>query len=264
MMNAPAVKGKAVQNITVTRQTDAKFINMVANHPSVYDWVRGPLTSELDLRPIVEDISNVLLAGEHGVMMFIHKQMGVYEVHTAYLPEGRGEWGLEFAKKCFKWMFTRTPAIEINTRVPKGNLGALTLTRAMGMEKETQLKNGWILNDAPIPASVWSISVQKWLRDTGDLDRGKWFVNHLAAEFAKHGSEQDYSEVPEDHLSHIGGAIEMIFGGQKEKGVIFYNRWAGMTGVLPLNIVTLNPLVIECQGALLKFRPNDFWIMSCP
>lgn len=252
----------------LTRHTDAKFLNHVINDPSVVDWVRGPLPSPLDLSPIVEDISNIALMGEHGGMVFIYSSQGSYEIHTQVLPSGRGKWCLKMSREALRWMFTRTSAMELTTRVPLGNLGALTLVRANGLHEELKLSEGWIYDGKPVPATVYSLSAQDWVRSLGGnsstVATGKWFMERLEQEYLRQGSEMAFGKLSEPDLAHVGASMEMILGGQKHKGVIFYNRWAKMVGVSPISIVTLDPLVIECSGALLKFRSTDFWVMSCP
>lgn len=250
--------------VTITRHTDAKFLNKVANDPSVYPWVRGPLEGELDLTPLVENVNNVLLMGEHGGMMFIGKQYGQYEIHTQILPAGRGVWCQEFTKQALRWMFTKTSAMELFSRVPKGNLGALALVRANHMVRELRIDRGWIYDGKSVPADVYSMQFQDWLRRSDSTKTGHWFVSRMESEYKNHGVTMDFGSLSEEYLNHIGAAVEMIFGGQKEKGVVFYNRWANMVGINPLKIVTASPLVIDCEGALIKFRSNDFWIMSCP
>lgn len=251
------------EQVKIARQLDAKFVNRVINDPSVYEWIRGPLKGEIDVSPLVEDISNVLLTGEHGCMMFIHQQPGLYDMHTQMLPSGRGKWCLKFTREALRWMFTRTTAVELTTRVPSGNLGALALVRANRLTPEFILEKGWFYHDKPIPATSYSIRIQDWIRHFGPAEAGKWFVDKLSAEYLRNGINIT-NPLPEAYHAQIGAAVEMIFGGQKEKGVVFYNRWASMAGATPIKIITLSPLVIECQGAIIKFRPNDFWIMSCP
>ena len=249
--------------VKISRAMDAKFVNRVINDPSVYEWIRGPLTGEIDVSPLVADISNVLLIGEYGCMLFISQQQGLYDIHTQMLPEGRGKWCLKFTREALRWMFTRTPAVELTSRVPHGNLGALALVRANKMTPEFVLEKGWVYQDKPIPATSYSIRIQDWIRNFGPAEAGKWFIERLTAEYARNGITIS-NPIPAAYHAQVGAAVEMIFGGQKEKGVIFYNRWASMAGATPIKIITLNPLVIECQGAIIKFRPNDFWIMSCP
>jgi len=251
--------------VKITRHIDAKFANRVVNDPSVYDWVRGPLQGEIDVSPLVEDIGNILLAGEHGCVILIRQHIGTYDIHTQILPSGRGKWCVDFMHQVLRWMFTQTSAVELTSRVPKGNLGALALVRSFKLRPEFTLERGWVIRDKPVPATVYSIQLQDWIRNFGPVSTGKWFAKRLAEEYAKHGVKTEVmAGLSDPHFAQVGAAIEMIFGGQREKGVIFYNRWASMVGITPIQIVTLNPLVVECQGALIRFRPNDFWIVSCP
>lgn len=251
--------------MTIKRHYTAQALNGVVNHPSVLPWVKGGYKgTKLDLTPLVENRDNVLLMGAHGGVFFVQHQPGLYEAHVSVIPEGRGKWTLDMVNETLRWMFTKTDAVEITTRVPKGNLGALALVRAIHGSLEFTLPKGWIFNDQFVPAGIYSLSVQDWQRTApGLIERGEWFHHRLEAEQEKLGNfEPNHPDDP-IHDRYVGAAVETILGGQPRKGVIFYSRWAAMAGYAPISIVTETPLVLDIGTALIAIRNNDFWVMGC-
>jgi hypothetical protein len=112
---------------------DAQFLNSIVNHPAVYPWVCGPLTTPLDATALVADESNILLRTTHGAFLFLREGPGKYEVHTQFLPEGRGT-ALAAAREAADFMFTRTDCCILTTMVDESNRIARLLTLRSGFE----------------------------------------------------------------------------------------------------------------------------------
>jgi hypothetical protein len=166
---SPAVQPDSAAEIicasrSVTRVTDPEVVNRVINHPAVRPYVAGPIEEPLDVAPLLADPRNIALWGQHGGIVFIHMQPCVYEAHTQVLPEGRGSWTLEMAQAALLWLFAGTDALEVLTRVPKGNAPALALAKAVHGEFEFTNKKGWMLRGEMIPADVYSLTIQRWMR----------------------------------------------------------------------------------------------------
>lgn len=249
---------------TIDRQFTARLLNKVVNDPSVYDWVRGTFEGPMDLTPIVANHNNVLLMGEHGGILFMQHQQGLYEAHAQVVTAGRGKWATEMTQEALHWMFTRTDAVEIVTRVPRGNIGALALTKRMGFVLEFTRNKGWTKAGQPIPADVYSLKVQDWMRDAPGLkQRGDWFHTKLEAEYERIGANHGIHPDDDTHDQFVGATIDMIFGGQPQKATVFYNRWAVMAGYQPIRIMTLAPLTLDIQESLIAVRNDDFWVMAC-
>lgn len=251
----------------VRRDFSAHEINRFANHPDIVEWVRGHELGRLDLTNVVAQQKNVCLVGEYGVLLFCQLQPGVYEVHTLVAPEGRGPWAAQMARTCLHLMFTASDALEIVTRVPRGNLGARTLALMCGFEKEfTQpaAHFGWVYKGDPVPSDILSLTIQKWMRAApGLVERGQWFHKRLEDEYARFGKTEPPHADDLVHDRYVGAAVEMIFGGNALKAITFYNRWASLAGYEPAAVASLRPLTIDIRAALLCFRNNDFWVMSC-
>lgn len=244
----------------IGREHHARRLNRVVNHPEVYRWVRGYATEPLDLSPTVANPANVLLMGEHGGVLFVAHQPGLYEAHTQVTPEGRGAWALAMVRAALFWMFTRTDAIEIMTKCPKGNLGARALARAVGGTKEFTARKGWVVDLDPVDADVFGLTLQAWARTAdGLVQRGVWFHALLEAEFARHGKAEPPHEEDEDHNRAVGMAAEMMLGGQIGKALVFYGRAASLAGYGPIKLTSMNPLTIDIGTALLIVRDGAFW-----
>lgn len=251
----------------IERQYDAHNINRVLNHPEVIEWVREYQIGKLDVTPLIANQANVLLMGEYGGLFFHQLQSGIYEVHTAILPEGRGKWAARMARACLHVMFCQADALEILTRVPKGNLGARALTRMCGFDYEftrpAELR-GWVYRQDPISADVFSLTIQKWMRTAPALvERGQWFHAKLEQEYRKFGKVEKPHADDLIHDRYVGAAVEMLFANNIVKGLSFYNRWASVAGYQTVSINSTNPLTIDIGEALLCFKNADFWVMSC-
>jgi hypothetical protein len=249
----------------IKRHYTADSLNEVVNHPDIFKWVKGGFKgSKLDLTPVVENEDNVLLMGQWGGVLFVQKQLSLFEAHVSVLPEGRGKWALDMVNEALKWMFTKTNAVEITTRVPKGNLGALALVRAIHGVLQFTLPKGWVFDNKFVPAGVYSLTVQDWQRTApGLVERGQWFHHRLESEQKQLGNFKPSHEDDPIHDRYVGAAVETILGGQVHKGVIYYGRWSTMAGYVPIHIVTETPLVLDIGTALISVRNNNFWVLGC-
>lgn len=170
---------------------------------------------------------------------------------------------LRFTQECLKWMFTRTDAMEIMTRCPHGNLPAKALAKAIGGTYEFTNPNGWVMDGKAVPADIYALRIQDWLRTAPGLEeRGAEFHDKLEKEFARLGMGDNH---PDDanHDRHVGAAYEMFMGGQPHKGAVIYNRFASMAGYLPIYVVSTEPFVsVNIQSALLVMKNDDFFVVS--
>lgn len=248
----------------IRRHFNADLLNEVVNHPEVYPWVKGKFKGPLDLTPVIQDSKHILLMGEHGGCLFTTHQPGLYEVHTQVVPAGRGKWTLKMVNEALRWMFTRTDAIEIFTRVPKGNVGALTLVKLIHGSFQFTRPNGWWIDDHSVEADMYTLHYTDWVRTAPGIEKkGEWFHVRLEEEYAKLNVRKPIHPDDDIHDRYVGAAVDTIMGGQVHKAVIFYNRWASMAGYGEVRVVTSNPVVIDIQDALIMVRDNDMWVMTC-
>lgn len=245
----------------IERIFDAEKINRIVNHPSVYPWVRGVCEGPIDLGPLLKDNRHVCLMGPLGGCLFTQQSQAIFEVHTQFLPEGRGEKAIATVREALHWMFTRSDALEIWTRCPKGNLAARALARAIGGREEMTVARGWVQDGQIIPATIFSLTLQEWMKTApGLVETGKWYHAKLDEEYRLAG----HAEVPhaddENHDRYVGCAVEMIRGGQPFKGEIFYNRFATMAGYAPIRIISTDPVSINIRDATLEVHGQNFFV----
>ena len=142
----------------IERQKSAALVNEIVNHPSVHPWVAGPITGPLDLTESIEDGSYIALMGKYGGFLFWQVKPGIYDAHSAVVPEGRGAWAIRAAHKALRMMFDDEGAQEIMMVCPKGNIAVLTLVRMVKAKFRGTLENGWWRDGKAIPADVFSMT----------------------------------------------------------------------------------------------------------
>jgi hypothetical protein len=115
--------------------TDADFLNRVINHPSVHPWVSLGLKGDLDISALVADPANVFLANEWGGFLLVRKADYVYELHTQFLPAGRGRPALDAGREGCAYMFTRTDCLRMDTYIQIDNVAAKRYARMVGFRE---------------------------------------------------------------------------------------------------------------------------------
>jgi RimJ/RimL family protein N-acetyltransferase len=146
----------------IERSMSAERINEIVNHPSVYPWVCGPLSGKLDLTDCINDGRYIALLGEHGGFLFWKVSDGIYDAHSAVLPEGRGSWAIWAAHKALRKMFDEHYAAEIMMAVPKGNIAVRALVRILKAKFRGTIDDGWWRDGRQIPADIYSLTKSDW------------------------------------------------------------------------------------------------------
>lgn len=237
----------------ITRSFDAVGFNQVINHPSINQWVTQ--NSEiLDSTSVIEDKRNILLEANHGFFLFHFHEPGTYEVHTQFLPEGRGSNAFVCSQEAAHYMFTKTDCVEILTKVPIENTAAKKLTMAMGF---AYLFTGSQWKGKPM--EFYRLGIEEWAaKAPGLVEKGKWFHDELE----RQGEKADHADDPL-HDRYAGAAVEMILAGQVSKGIVYYNRWARFYGYETISCISENPTVIDIKTSLIKVGTDSFEVESC-
>lgn len=113
----------------MTPSTDAVFLNRVINDPSVKPWVSLGFKQQLDVTALLSNSKNIFLANEFGGFLLIHRAPGMYELHTQFLPEGRGSTALKAARDALEYLFVKTDCLAIMTFIQNDNRAAARLAR---------------------------------------------------------------------------------------------------------------------------------------
>lgn len=249
---------------SVCREFSAENINRVINHPAVRPWVGAPAGQYVDVSPLVANLSNFLLMGQGGGVLFQCIEPGLYEAHTQFLPEFRGKGAVAVVNDALRYMFTRTDAVEIVTKVPAGNVGALGLVRAIHGQKLFDREKAWLTADGLVDVSYYSLTIMAWVgKAEGLAQSGEWFHGKLEAAKSETAGAAPLHEDDATHDQYVGATVEMIAAGQVNKGVAFYSRWAKISGYGPIAVIATNPVVIDIGDAILAVRDDDFDILLC-
>lgn len=118
--------------MTLNRVYDAALFEHVLQHPDVLPWVSlGHDIGDIEL--ILSNPENVCLMNDHGGFLFYKTGEGDYEVHTAFVPEGRGAHLVDLTAQAARYM-AGMGARRIFTFVDDKNTPARRLAEKAGME----------------------------------------------------------------------------------------------------------------------------------
>lgn len=247
----------------ITREFQANRINAVLNHPEVRPWVADKDKGVVDISKQVSNQNNILLMGDHGGCFFSKLMEGFYEVHTQVLPEGRGQWAKDFLIAVRHYIFTRTDACEVLTRVPTEHKGARAAAQSVGMKYEFTREDGCVFGGKVMPVEVYSERVQDWVPNAPYLvDKGEWLHEQMAKEAKRLNIAIPPHENDENHNRYVGACLEMMYGGQYHKAIAFYNRWAMISRHDVISLVSTSPVIIKFDIGRLKFEGSKVEILQ--
>jgi hypothetical protein len=232
----------------IRRSFDPTLLNAVANHPEVRPWLGGD--GEIDFTPLLDNAANVALVNEHGGWLQVYLDHGLYEVHSQFLPEGRGDLVADM-RAALRYMFTQTDCIELVTRVPDGNLAAKGLARAAGFREAFRREACWKTPSGMVGVSFQTLPLWRWMMmDDEALARGQWFHDALEQHKATLARPPPIHADDEAHDRAVGASVLMFQAFNPHKAVASYNRWASFAGYAPIRLVSLAPLIIDVVDAL--------------
>ena len=236
--------GAKCHSIAPRRDFDARRLNIVVNDPSVRPFVMARDDAPLDLTGLVANLRNVALMSDYGGLFFVQLAPSMYEVHVQFVESARGAWAMAFTKACAQWMFTRTDAQEAWMKVSEENKAVLGLIRALHGRLEFVRKH----EDSAV--SHFVLRYSDWCQhDEQMVSLGEWFREKLEVKLLRHGLPSAFEPEPSLH-SALGATLATIRGGQVDKAITFYNRWAIFSGYAPITLLTRWPLVLDIANAL--------------
>lgn len=233
-------------DVRVWRETNAEGVNLILNNPEVRPWVADMTDGVIDISASVSNPDNILLMGKHGAIFFICVMPGTYECHTQILPEGRGGWAHKFAIAVLDWMFARSNAWEVVTRIPSGHLGALTLAKGVGFRYEFTSMEPCHFRGEVVKASTYRQTLQEWI---GLSDHFAQAGAHVHLQMLNEAKRLGMNAVPHEedqyHNQVAGAAVEMARHGFAVKGTLFYDRWAVLARHRSISLVSKDPPIIR-------------------
>jgi hypothetical protein len=241
----------------MTRTFDAAFMNTVLNHPEVHPWTGYDGT--IDITLIAENVNNYVLVNAFGGFIAYNLSPGVYEVHSMFLPEGRGKQLLQFSKECLEYMFTRTDCHTLVTQLPDNNASAISLATMVGFQPYFRREN-----TPRGPTAYARYTLDEWVQDTESLEtEGEWFHSNLRSCKECLGSELPDHDHDPSHERAVGAAVKMIKAGNAFKAIDYYNNWAKLAGYAPVELLSFNPVVVDVVDAIVEIRDGQMEVLKC-
>ncbi len=254
--------------ITIHREFDPAPVNRILNDPDVFQLIAVPGLEQFDITPQINNPANYFLCVDGGCIIFTPDLpgSGLYELHTNFLPSRRGRYAIRASLEAYRWMFTRTDCMMLQTRVPAFNKAAALCCGIVGLKHWFERKNAWATNDGLVDLKFYTLSYMDWARKhPGPLiASGRRFHDRLTFERERLGHPEPEGH-PDDecHDLHVGACAEMIYGGQPEKAVQLYNRWARFAGYGQIVLLQRNPLVIDIGDCVLLVADGTFKVITC-
>lgn len=247
---------------TVSRSMDAAHFNAIANHDAVRPTLGGD--GPMELRPVIENARNYAFATPHGGFLLLDCGSGRYDVHSLFLPEGRGREAMDAMREVAAYMFTHTDCTEGLTTVPEGHVGALALATRGGFEQTHVLDHFPWRTDATVKASCLSLTLQRWaLTSTATLAAGRWFHEVLEhAKIAARSARPVHADEPA-HDRFAGAAVLLARGGQVDKAVAFYNMQALRMRYATIALLSKKPATIDVGDAVVEATEDGMAVLLC-
>jgi hypothetical protein len=152
----------------------------------------------------------------------------------------------------------------LHTKVPEFNRAAEVMARAVGGVCDFERKDVWPTDEGAVDISYWSLKYEDWLKKTPSLmESGRAFHKHLDDERKRLGAPDDSHPDEDCHDLYVGACVETIKGGQPEKAVILYNRWARFAGYAPISLISKDPLIVDIASSTLLVENQTFRILKC-
>ena len=247
------------------RSTDAGEINPILNDPDVFPLIALPGQERIDVTELVADQRNVLLMADGGGILFAQQEPGIYEAHVNFLKAYRGQNAINETIAACRWMFMHTDCLTLLARAPMHFPAIARLCKAIGGTCEFSRSNLWPLRDGTFSdVEFWALRYDDWVRQAdGLIGFGHAFNMRLIDEFSRLGAAWEVPPINDNaQETRIGACAEMIYGGQPEKAVILYNRWARWAWRNTISLVARDPIIVDIGDAVLMFGEKDFKVLK--
>lgn len=149
--------------ISVRRTHDLTLVRSVFTHESIWAHVNddGSCAAD-DWRPAENDDLIYLAVRRDGdvigCLLLVPINHALYELHSAMLPEGRGQGSRETAALMQAWLWANTPARKLMTWVPAYNVPAMAAAVKTGMTQAGRLTGAYLKNDVLHDLILYGVS----------------------------------------------------------------------------------------------------------
>jgi hypothetical protein len=238
------------------RSADAVEFNAILNHPDILPMVSVPGQESLDATPLVDDPKNYLLAVDGatpagmrfqwtGAILFAQHDPGIFEVHTNFLKGWRGQFAVEASLAAYRWMFTHTDAMTLLARAPDCWPQVGKFCEAVGATFEFARPDCWPGPDGPSSCDFYALRYDDWV------------IQNYAA-LADSASGFPLASIE----NYVGVFVETLYGGQPDKAVILYNRFARFGGFPGIALLARDPVIIDIGTAVLQIGEGTFKVLK--
>lgn len=205
---------------------------------------------EIDLEECERLVNDCLFVDcEVGGFLLEPRDFNSYEVHTLPDPKFK-KYAIRMTRQGLAWFFKNTDTVEIYTKIPTDNTQAIKLAEASWMRYQYTLNNAYKGKEC----LFYVISLQDWINnDKSLLKSGEEFHNAVEPD---HGKE-------DGHDLYVGAAIEMVKVGMVAKGITTYNKWADIAGYEEVELVSVDPLVVDIRTHLIKWDGLNMEVEKC-
>lgn len=190
----PTERSAKMSSMKIRRATSPDFANAVLNDVSVRPEVADLKAGTMDVSHLLPGPNHMILEAEHGIVILAQVIEGLWEFHPAILPIGRGKWAIDFGFAAQEFMFCRTNAIELLTRIANGHRAGEAIAVRCGFRPRWEMPD-CVWHGKHQPYQVWSIVMQEWISE--------FEIKDVVAEMQRHGLER--------------------------KATAWYNRWAALS-----------------------------------
>jgi hypothetical protein len=255
---------QAMASPTVERTFAIDRVNEILNHPTILPAITIPgFAGPIDAMELVLDSHNFFMMAPGGCIAFCRDEPGIYEVHTNFLPEYRGRNALRSSIAAYRWMFTHTDCMILQTRVPAFNVAADLFCRLVEATKQFTRQAVWPTDKGLVDLAFWQFPYADWIRRTPSINMsGRRFHEKLESERIRHNLEHPLHADEECHDRYVGACVEMVYAGQPDKAVVLYNRWASFAGYGKISLIARSPLVVDIGDAVLQILDQDFKVLK--
>lgn len=142
---------------------DIERVSLILSDDSVYIPINGFPCPNNERKNIAQDVLNekkayVLMPNEFSVFIFLPHDTGLYNVHTAILPKGRGRLGIKAFKQAAQWMFKNTNCIKLFGIIPAFRKDVILFHKWVGVVYEGVLSKSCIKNGVLYDQVVMGLS----------------------------------------------------------------------------------------------------------
>lgn len=249
----------------LARTLNPALLNAAANHPDVYPYLgTADKSGPIDLSGVVANADNICLAGEHGGFVLERVSADAFEIHSIFTPAGRH--GLSgVAREWMRYVFTRTSAERLLTKVPADNAAADALAKRCGFREVFVRPGVWPMQGGGLAdVSYREITFAEWrAQDETLAGHGEWFHDRLEKAKAQAGIVEPLHPHDEAHDRAVGAAVLMLRAGNVARAVEKYNEWALFAGYAPIAVVSHHPVVIVQPDAVIEVKESDMEVLQC-